>query len=439
MSHPTLTAPPSNRFSNTFRSLRHRNYRLWFIGQTISLSGSWMQTMAQQVLIYRLTGSAAALGLISFIGLVPLIPFSLWGGSLTDRLPKRDLIFWTQVAMLLQAVLLAVLTWTGTVQVWQVYVLSLLLAAVNAVDLPARQAFTVDMVEGKEDLTNAIGLNSAMFNMARALGPALAGLVVAAVGEGPAFLFNALTFVPVMLSLVLMRNLPDSSKPRAQQGGALAHMVGGFGYVRRQPVMILLISLVAVSAFLSMPYSTLMPVFATDILANSARPVVAFICEGPARLFSCQAPEALPLGILMTAVGVGAVVGALVVAALPPTSARGRWLTFGNLGFPVLLLIASINRSFLVQSLLMAAVGAMFVFQNALANTLIQVTAPDEMRGRVMALYTMVFQAFMRLGALQAGLMADWLGAPLALGIGAAVSLVYGAWVAVFKPSVRRL
>ncbi|HMN60639.1 MAG TPA: MFS transporter [Anaerolinea sp.] len=440
MPNPAVLTARPGRFANTFRSLRHRNYRYWFIGQTISLSGSWMQTMAQQVLIYRLTGSAAALGLISFIGLIPLIPFSLWGGSLTDRMNKRDLIIATQVIMLVQAVLLGVLAWTGKVQVWQVYVLSLMLAAVNAVDLPARQAFTVDMVEGKEDLTNAIGLNSAMFNLARALGPALAGLVVAAIGEGPAFIINALTFLPVILSLLLMRNLPASSRPAAGRGRAsLDHVVGGLRYVRGQPVLMLLISLVAVSAFLSMPYNTLMPVFADVVLAPSAQPVVHFICDGPTRIFSCQAPEALPLGMLLTAVGIGAVIGALVVASMSENAHRGRWLTFGNLGFPIVLLATALNRSFLAALILMAAVGVMFVWQNALANTLIQVTAPDEVRGRVMGLYTMVFQAFMRVGALQAGLMSDWLSAPVSLGLGAVLSLAYGLWIALFKPAVRRL
>ncbi len=395
--------------------------------------------MAQQVLIYRLTGSAAALGLISFIGLIPLIPFSLWGGSLTDRVSKRNLIIATQLIMLVQAVLLGVLAWTGKVQVWHVFVLSLMLSAVNAVDLPARQAFTVDMVEGKEDLTNAIGLNSAMFNLARALGPAMAGLVVAATGEGPAFIINALTFLPVIISLLLMRDLPKPSPLARHARTSLDHVVGGLRYVKTQPVLLLLISVVAVSAFLSMPYNTLMPIFANQILASSAQPVVHFICDGPTRIFSCQAPEALPLGMLLTAVGIGAVIGALVVASMPENSHRGRWLTLGNLGFPVVLLATAVNGSFLVALVLMAAVGMMFVLQNALANTLIQITAPDEVRGRVMGLYTMVFQAFMRVGALQVGLMSDWLGAPFALGLSAVFSLAYGLWIALFKPAVRRL
>src|SRR5512136_2467680 len=196
------------RLPAPFRAFSHRNYLLWFLGQRISLVGTWMQTMAQQVLVYRLTGSAAALGIISFIGLIPLIPLSLWGGSIIDRFPRRTILLVTQVIMLLQAMLLAMLTWSGRIQVWQVYLLAFILASVNAVDLPARQAFTVDMVEGKEDLTSAIGMNSAMFNAARAIGPALAGILVATTGEGNAFFFNGLTFIAVIISLLMMHGLP---------------------------------------------------------------------------------------------------------------------------------------------------------------------------------------------------------------------------------------
>src|SRR5512142_2513656 len=207
---------PNHRSSPSagiFRALRHRNYKLWFFGQTISLVGTWMQTMAEQVLVYRLTGSAAALGMVNFIALIPLIPLSLLGGSITDRFSRRKIIIFTQVVMMLQAFLLSWLTWNGHIQVWHVYVLSLILGMVNAIDVPARQAFTVDMVEGKEDLTNAIALNSAMFNAARALGPALAGLTVAALGEGMAFFINGISFVAVLISLFMMRNLPRLAPP----------------------------------------------------------------------------------------------------------------------------------------------------------------------------------------------------------------------------------
>ena len=402
-----------------------------------------MQSMAQQVLIYRLTGSAAALGMVNFLALIPLIPLSLWGGSLIDRYSRKKIIFWTQVGMMVEAFLLALLTWAGTIQVWHVYVLSFILGVINAIDVPARQAFTLDMVEGRQDLTNAIGLNSAMFNMARALGPATAGLVVAAVGEAMAFFLNGLTFVAVLASLALMRDLPPAPSGGQGHGSQASHILEGLNFTLRQRAIFFLISLIAVSAFLSMPYSTLMPVFSDQVLGESARPVIEFVCgsgsTAPPFHFECQAPEALPLGILLTTVGVGALAGALVVASLPDTAQRGTFLTFSTLGFPILLLGFALSRSFLASVALLLAVGFTFVTQNALANTLLQMVTPDALRGRVMSVYTMVFQAMMRLGGLQAGLVADRFGAPFSVGIGAVVSLVYGLWVALKIPEVRNL
>ena len=420
--------------SSTFRALRHRNYRLWFIGQGISLIGSWMQTMAQQVLIYRLTGSATALGLMSLLGLIPLLPLALWGGSLSDRMPKRTVILVCQVLLMLQAVGLAVVVWTGVVQVWQVYVFSLFLAAVQAVDLPARQAFTVDLVEGKADLTNAIGLNSAMFNGARAIGPAAAGLLVAATGEGTAFFINGLTFIPVIISLLMMRNLPQSHR-KVESREVRGHMVEGFKFLSRQQTLLVLISLVGVSAFLSMPYNTLMPVFAEKVLFQSAQPVIGAICG----VMTCRNPEALPLGMLLTMMGVGATVGALAVASLPDRARRGIMLTIGNLGFPAALILLAVSRSFGFSLLVMLMIGVSFTWQNALANTLLQLNTPDEMRGRVMSFYSLSFPSMMRLGGMQAGLVADWLSAPLSVGIGAGLSLLYGLFVAIRYPRVRQL
>jgi MFS family permease len=423
--------------SSTFRALRHRNFRLWFYGQGISLIGTWMQNMAQQVLIYRLTGSAVALGIISVIGLIPVLPLSLWSGSISDRFNRRTVILWMQIAMLVQAFLLAILSWSGKIQVWHVYVLSLFLAAATAIDLPARQAFTVDMISGKEDLTNAIGLNSAMFNGARALGPSLAGVTIAITGEGMAFFLNGLTFIAVIISLLMMRNLPQYPKPTTAIN-TLQHMIGGFRFASKNTVIAVLISLVGVSAFLSMPYSTLLPVFAEDILKNSASPVVNAICSGPHHLIQCKSPEALPLGILMTAVGVGAVIGALYVASLTGQR-RGVLLTLGNLCFPLFLFVMAVSSSFLLTAIMLLLIGFSFVLQNALANTLIQLIAPDEMRGRVMGVYTMMFQVMMRLGGLQAGVVADWVSARFSLGIGAVISIVFGIYVALRYPTVRRM
>ena len=389
--------------------------------------------MAQQVLVYRLTGSAAALGMVNFLALVPLIPLSLVAGSLTDRYSKRNIILWAQLLMMFQAFIMAALVWSGTIQVWHVYAMALILGMVNAVDVPARQAFTVDMVEGREDLTNAIGLNSAMFNGARAIGPAAAGLIVAAVGEGWAFFINGFTFVAVIISLIFMRNLP-ARKPAQQQVNLSQHMLEGLHFIRGNRAIFYLVSLVAVSAFLSMPYSTLMPVFASDVLGRSAQPVVEAVCG----VFTCQAPEALPLGALMTTVGLGALVGALVVASLPANAPYGKLMTLGNLAFPLLLFLFSASRSFLLSLVVMFFTGISFVWQNALANTLLQIVSPDELRGRIMSVYTMVFQSMMRLGGLQAGLVADAVSAPFSVAIGAVVSLLYGGFVALRVPELRR-
>ncbi len=408
------------------------------MGQGVSLVGTWMQTMAQQVLVYRLTGSAAALGIVSAIGLIPVIPLGLWGGSLADRAPKRTVILIAQTAMMIQAFILAFLTATGTVQVWHVYVMALLLAAAQAIDLPARQAFVVDMVDGKEDLTNAIALNSTIFQAARMLGPALAGAVVATLGEGPAFFLNGLTFLAVIGSLLLMRNLPPR-RAAAKSAPVTRHMAEGVRYVLNNRLILVLTSLVAVSAFLSMPYSTLMPAIADRVLKTTSQPVVAALCENPGAPFRCQAPEALPLGMLLTAIGVGAVTGALLVASLPNDARRGPLLTAGNLLFPAGLLLFSLSRSFLVSLLLLVLIGIAFVAQNALANTLIQLNIPDELRGRVMSLYTLTFQVSMRAGGLQAGLVADSLGPAMSVGIGAVVSLAYGLFVAIRYPALRRM
>ena len=430
--------PAGRRRSSTFRALRHRNFRLFFFGQLISLIGTWMQTIAQQWLVYRLTGSATMLGMISLLGVLPLLPMSLWGGSLADRFPKRSIIVVTQTTMMVLAFILAALTWTGAVQVWHVMVLAVALAAANAVDIPARQAFIVEMVEGKEDMTNAIGLNSAIFNGARAVGPALAGVAVATTGEAGAFFINGLSFVAVIVGLLMMR-LP--AQPRVPRRPALAsHLGEAVRYVRSQQAVVVLISLVAVSAFLSMPYSTLMPVFASDVLDKSAQPLLDSVCTASAALgVSCQSPGALTYGLLMAATGLGAVLGALFIASLPPDARRGRLLTLGNLGFPALVVLVALSRSFALSLIVLVGIGFSFVAQNALANTLIQLVVPDELRGRVMGFYSLVFQGMMRLGGMQAGLMGDAFGAPFAVGVGAVVCLAYGLFVAWRYPRVRQL
>jgi MFS family permease len=317
--------------------------------------------------------------------------------------------------------------------------MSFLLGVFKAVDMPARQSFVVEMVEGKDDLTSAIGLNSAISNSAKTLGPALADAVVAVTGEASAFFLNSLSFVAVIVSLLMMHVPPQNQSKHNQDTQMLTHIVEGVQFVQKQRTLLILMSLVAVSSFLSRPYQTLMPVFAAGNLFESAQPLVATLCNRRFLSLTCRAPEALPLGLLLTAVGVGAVLGALLVASLPARAKRGRMLTVGNLAFPLLLLVFVNSRSILISLFVLAIVGLSHVLQNAMANTLLQITVPDSLRGRVMGLYSLVSQGMTHVGGLQAGFAADWIGAPLSVGIGAGLSLLYGSFVALRYRQVRNL
>jgi predicted MFS family arabinose efflux permease len=398
-----------------------------------------MQSMAQQLLVYRLTGSAISLGVVNLMTVIPLLPFSFWGGSLADRVSKRKILLITQSLMLLQALILAALTWTGLVRVWHVYLMAFILGILKAVDMPPRQSFVVEMVEGKDDLTSAIGLNSAIHNTARTLGPVIAGVVVATMGEAIAFFLNGLSFLAVIASLLLMRNLPRVIQPTQQRPQVIVHATEGVKYLMGQQLLLILMSLVAVTSFLSRPYQTLLPVFSDNMLTGSAQSVVTFICSGAAHSLTCQEPEALPLGMLYSAIGIGAVTGAFLVASLPVTARRGRLLTVGNLAVPTLLLLFVNSQTFIISLLLMVMVGMGQVFQNTLANTLIQINSPDDLRGRIMSQYSLVTQGMHQLGGLQAGFVADWIGAALSVGIGAALSLAYGIFVFFRFPRVREM
>jgi MFS family permease len=436
--HPPGKTPSPNA-ATAFRALRHRNYKLWFFGQGVSLIGTWMQSVAQQVLVYRLTGSAVSLGIVSLMTVIPLLPFSFWGGTLADRVSKRKILLVTQSLMLIQAFILALLTWTGVVQVWHVYLMAFVLGTLKAVDMPPRQSFVVEMVEGKDDLTSAIGLNSAIHNAARTLGPVIAGIIVAVRGEAVAFFLNSLSFLAVIISLLLMRDLPQPVSSKQRFSNVLSDAREGVRYVLSQQLLLVLMSLVAVTSFLSRPYQTLLPVFANNMLSGSAQTVVDFFCNGALRTLTCQQPEALPLGLLYSAIGIGAVCGAVLVASLPPAARRGRLLSAGNLGLPVLLLLFVNSQVFIVSLALMALVGMAQVFQNALANTLLQINSPDNLRGRVMSQYSLVTQGMHQLGGLQAGLVADSISASFSVAIGALISLLYGIFVFFRFPRVREM
>lgn len=397
----------------TFRSLRHRDFRLWWFSQMVSLVGTWIQLVAQNWLVYRLTGSPAMLGLVNFVALVPALPMGLWAGSLADRFDKKRLVLLAQTLMFIQAATLATLTVSGFVQVWHVMALAFIFGVGRALDVPARQAFVVEIV-GKEDLTNAIALNSTVFNVARSAGPAVAGLLVVAVGEGLAFTVNAATFLPVLAALLAMRT---SSVRREAEGPAHRQIVEGIKYAGRNTLVWLVMSLVGVSAFFVMPYSVLLPVFAKQVF------------RGGADIY----------GYLMTFAGLGALAGALTVASLGPRSPRGLLLSGANVAFAALVLCFAFIRTFWLGAAVLAAIGFCFVVQNSLANTLIQLNVPDRLRGRVMSIYFLVFMGAMRLGSLQAGYVARYVDVQAALLIGASASLVWAALVAWRFPQLREV
>jgi len=405
------------RAPQTFRALRHRNFRLFWWGQLISVSGSWMQIAAQGWLVYRLTDSAFYLGLVSFARYFPVLLFSLFGGVFADRFPKRELVILTQSVAMIQAFLLAALTYLGIVEIWHIIVLSMLLGTVNAFDMPARQSFIVEMV-GKDDLLNAIALNSTVFNASRIVGPVGAGILVPILGEAICFFLNGISFLAVLIGLMLMdlRSLSQASV-EAEQGSVWLKLKEGLGYVRQDWTILTLLVMVSSSSVFALPYSTLMPAFARDVLG-----------AGPAGY-----------GTLLAAVGLGALSGALFLASWGTHFPKGRLFTIGNLLFPLSIIAFSLSRCFVLSGLLLMLVGFGFILQNAMANTLLQTTAKEGFRGRVMSMHSLAFIGLSPIGDLQAGTFAHFLGVPLVVGLGATVCLG-GALLAYWKrPELRNL
>jgi MFS family permease len=371
-----------------------------------------MQNIAESWLVYRLTGSALLLGAVGFASQIPVFLTAPIGGIVADRHNRKHVVIGTQVASMVLATILAILTLTGLVRVWHVFVLASLLGVVNAFDIPARQSFLVDMV-GKEDLMNAIALNSSMFNGARIVGPAVAGILVAKIGEGWCFGANAVSYVAVITGLLMMR----VQRPAALASSAspLAHIVEGFRFVRHTAPIRALLILLGIVSLVAMPYTVLMPVFADQVLHGGAR----------------------GLGILMGATGVGALLGALTLAARTGVKGLGRWVAFSCGGFAISLMLFTLSRNFWLSAALLLPVGFCMMLQMASSNTLIQAMVPDRLRGRVMALYSMMFMGMAPFGALLGGALADRLGAPLTVGIGSVAGLGGAIWFGLTLPKVR--
>jgi len=372
-----------------------------------------MQSVAQAWLVYRLTGSAILLGSIGFCSQFPVFLIAPFGGAIADRHNRHRIVIATQTASMILAAILAALTITGRVQVWHIFALAAGLGVTNAFDIPARQAFIVDMV-GREDLMNAIALNSSMFNGARIIGPAIAGILVAAVGEGWCFLLNAVSYIAVIAGLLMMR---VTSMPIAGTGEAspLQHIKEGFGWVKRTRPIRALLMLLGLVSLVGMPYAVLMPIFADRILHGGAR----------------------GMGLLMGATGIGAMAAALTLAAKKNLKGLGRWVAMASAGFGLSMILFSQSRWFWVSFALLIPLGFSMMLQMSSSNTLIQSMVPDRLRGRVMSVYSMMFMGMAPFGAFLAGVMAHHIGAPMTLTIGGLCCLAGSATFASYMPGWR--
>jgi MFS family permease len=403
----------SARWQVAGRALRHRNFQFFFSGQLISLIGTWMQSVAQSWLVYRLTGSALLLGSVGFASQIPVFLFAPLGGIAADRYNRRQIVIGTQIASMLLAFILAVLTLSHWIdnRIWMIFVLAASLGIVNAFDIPGRQSFLVDMV-GKDDLMNAIALNSSMFNGARVIGPAVAGILVAKIGEGWCFFANAVSYIAVIIGLLMMR---VHSPARVSMGSPLEHMMEGFRFVERTAPIRALLLLLGIVSLVGMPYVVLMPIFADQILHGGAR----------------------GLGILMGATGVGALLGALTLAFRSGVKGLGRLVAWCCAGFGSSLIVFSLSHRFWISVILLLPVGYAMMLQMACSNTLIQVMVPDALRGRVMAVYSMMFMGMAPIGALLGGALADRLGAPVTVAIGGLASVGGSIWFWFQLPKIR--
>lgn len=408
----------NSRLAMALRALRHRNFQLFFAGQLISLIGTWMQTVALSWLVYRMTGSTLLLGTVGFASQIPVFLIAPIGGIVADRNNRQRVVIATQTSAMILAGVLAALTLSGRVHVWHIMVLSAGLGTVNAFDIPSRQAFLIDMV-GREDLMNAIALNSSMFNGARIIGPAIAGILVASIGEGWCFFANAVSYIAVIIGLLLMRI--ERRADLSHQGSPWENIVEGFFFVRRNRPIAAILLLLGLVSFVGMPYAVLMPVFADQILHGGAR----------------------GLGILMGATGVGALLGAASLAARGGVKGLGRVIATCAAGFGVSLILFSLSRVFWLSTVLLMPVGFTLMVQMASSNTLIQSMTPDRLRGRVMAVYSMMFMGLAPFGAFVAGALATHIGAPWTVALGGVAciggAILFGCYLPTIRGEARKL
>lgn len=385
--------------TGTFAALRHRNFRLFFFGQMVSLTGTWMQRIAQSWLVLSLTNSPFLLGVVAMLQWLPVLCFSLIGGVVADRVSKRGLIVMTQTIQMLQAFALGALVFSGAVRFWHVAVLAVALGLASAFDMPARQAFIFEMVEGT-DTMNAVALNSMIVNVARLLGPAVAGIAIGWVGMAPAFLANGASFIPVIAALLLMEVRPLQAVRTAS--GVLTHLREGIDYLRETSAVLQVLVLLAVESVFALNFTLLASVLAKDVLHAGAQ----------------------GFGFLMSSQGAGALVGAITVASLAHLGPRPVFLFGGATALGVAEVVLSMVRHFPAASVTLGLAGASMVLFTASVNTTLQLNTPDRLRGRIMSVYSLVMGGLTPIGSLVAGTLAQIWGAPGAFLVGGVVGLV---------------
>ena len=406
---PSDSPPPAAR-QPLWTIFGHRNYRLFFSGQLLSLMGSWMQIIGQAWLVYRLTGSPLALGIIGFLQQGPVFFLSAIGGTIADRVDRRTLLLITQTGFLIQAIALAILTFTDLAEIWHVAVLALAYGVLNAIDVPTRQSFTVEMV-GRADLQNAIALNSIMFNMARVVGPSVAGVTIAVVGEAWCFAINAASYVAVITSLILMQT---KSVRREDVSRPLQDLIDGFRYVARHREIRAALLALAASSFAGGPYLTLMPVFTEQVLgADSAG-----------------------YGLMMTAVGAGALFGAVMMSRLSGDRLR-QAPELAAIAFGLWMVAFSMMTNYWFALVLVLPTAFSLMLQGSATNIIVQNAVEDRMRGRVMAYYTMSFLGMMPFGSLASGALAHYIGVPLTLTCGGVVCALAGLYTLQIRRRAR--
>lgn len=404
---------------NTFAAMRYPNYRIWFAGQLVSLFGTWMQATAQGYLAYQLTKSSAFLGYVAFATGLPVWLFMLYAGSVADRVPRKRLMLYTQSAMLVLAFVLALLTFTGAIRPWHILVLAFLLGIANTFDSPARLALVNQLVDDKRHLPNAVALNGSMFNMATALGPAAAGAVYALLGPAWCFTINGLSFVAVIAALLLMSLRPVPLCPRDQS--PMAGIVEGLRYVWRHENIRPLILLIGVTSLFGLSFAALIPAWAVKVLHGNAT------------------TGATINGLLQSARGIGALLAALTIATVSHLKVKGRIATFGTFAYPVALLAFAVARSTALAMLLMAMVGFASILVVNLCNVLIQSQVEDSLRGRVSAVYSLVFLGMMPIGSLLTGWLAQWASEPVAIIANACAALTGAALIWMLVPRLRAM